>query len=826
MTALDSLELAIRDVSFNHDEHPIQRTLGVRWDVQDDVFVFVCQPKDNPMTKRGLVSTMSSVFDPCGYITPFTVRAKLLAQELWREGLGWDQPLPEGLLQKWSTWLAELVNLTVFKLPRHHPNFSPTVKDVELHIFSDASEIAFAAVAYLRYQIEDGIIVCSFLSSKSRVAPLKILSIPRLELQGALLAARLGKTLEDELKLRIDRKIHWTDSQIVLKYLNNGAKRFKPFVANRVAEILDITDGPDWRHVATNLNPADCSTRGLPVKSLTPESLWFQGPTFLSEAEENWPNSDIEPSHDLDPEDPEVKKSETLRAAMYNLAVDQPEKTDQPGPQHDLTPLIVPEDYSTLKPLLRRTAWIQRALRNFASAVPRLGHHICKEPEITAQEYEDATLHWVRAAQHDTYSMEVDSLKREDPLSPKSQLFNLMPFYDVDSQCIRVGGRLQKAPMPGDAKFQIILPAMHHVTRLIAADIHNKLWHGGQEHIIAEMRQQYWPVKARMVAKRAINGCFFCYLRKVRPRIPRMADLPPCRLDVTSGVFRQCGVDYWGPMMVKLRRSTVKRWGCLFTCMSTRAIHLELADSLESDDFLLCLRAFIGRRGHPLEMYSDNGTNFKGADKELSQCLQELNQNKIYGLLSPHKIIWHFNPPSAPHFGGAWERLVQSVKKALNTTDTVLRTALIEVEAVLNSRPLTHNSPDPSDYTALTPNHFIIGRADNKIPPTQCQEKEINSRRRWRQCQTIADKVCRRWQQEYLPKLTARDRWTEDNKSTTIGSLVMLLDEDAPRGHWELGRVIAVYPGDDGRVRAVDVKTARNTFRRPVAKICILEENV
>ena len=667
-----------------------------------------------------------------------------------------------------------------------------------------------------------------------------MLSIPRLELQGALQAARLGKTLADELKLDFSRKVFWTDSEIVLRYLQNDAKRFKTFVANRIAEILESTEKTQWRHVPTQQNPADCCTRGLSVEMLTPDSMWYQGPTFLREDDTNWPLSERSSSSDLDPDDKEVKV--TLCKTAHNVCTTDHTSTDndpiirseKPIHQYDLSSLIDHTSYSTLKPLLKRTAWLQRALHNFTAAVPRLGHKACRGVEITPEEYEDAKLHWVRVAQCESYSAELKNLKESQPLPSKSVLYNLMPFYDENSKCLRVGGRLSKAPVPRDSKFQIILPPMHHVTKLIADDMHRRLWHIGQEHLMAELRTQFWPVKARLVAKCAVRRCFFCYRRKVRPKIPRMADLPLCRLDVEAGVFNYCGVDYWGPMLVKARRSTVKRWGCLFTCMTTRAVHLELADSLESDDFLLCLRAFFGRRGHPQEMYSDNGTNFHGAEAELTRCLKELDQERIYGLLSPLKIRWHFNPPSAPHFGGAWERLVSSVKRALtitlgNTlvTNSVLRTAVVEVEGVLNSRPLTHNSPDPSDFSALTPNHFILGRADSALPPVACEDREINSRRRWRQCQVLTDRVCRRWKKEYLPKLTARDRWTEDNQSAAIGSLVLILDDgDYPRGHWELGRITATHAGDDGRVRAVDVKTSTTTLRRPVSKIAILEENV
>ncbi|XP_064632801.1 uncharacterized protein LOC135491084 [Lineus longissimus] len=221
------------------------------------------------------------------------------------------------------------------------------------------------------------------------------------------------------------------------------------------------------------------------------------------------------------------------------------------------------------------------------------------------------------------------------------------------------------------------------------------------------------------------------------------------------------------------------------------------------------------------------------ADAELVRALPDLDKDRINGLLSPLGIKWHFNPPAAPHFGGAWEHLVSSVKRALSATlkntlvtDTVLCTALIEVEAVLNSRPLTQNSPDPHDFSAMTPNHFLLGCADRKIPPVECQDREINSRRRWRQCQVIANRVCSRSKKEYLQTLTVRSRWTKDADSTTVGSLVLLVDEETPRGHWELGCITVTYRGDDGRVHAVDVKTARNTYRRPAAKVCILEENV
>ncbi|XP_064637848.1 uncharacterized protein LOC135494028 [Lineus longissimus] len=281
---------------------------------------------------------------------------------------------------------------------------------------------------------------------QARVAPLKILTIPRLELQGAVLAARLGVMLESELKVQVERRVHWSDSEVVLKYLRNDTKRFRPFIANRVSEIKDLTERESWHHVPTDQNPADLCTRGLQVSS-------FQ--------EDN--------------------------------------------------------------------------------------------------------------AQQDSFAEELDCLKREQPVGQKSRLAHAGPFYDGNSCCLRVGGRLRKASIPDEAKFQMILPTRHPVTHSLTKDTHRRLTHCGQEHVIADLRQKYWPVRAREAAKRAIKDCLLCERKKAKPCIPRMADLPASRLQVTSGPFAYCGVDYWGPMLVKERRSTVKRWGCLFTCLSTRA---------------------------------------------------------------------------------------------------------------------------------------------------------------------------------------------------------------------------------------------------------------
>ena len=826
LETIGTSEKAVQEVEFDKAEAPIQRTLGVKWNVREDFFLFVCHPKERVMTKRGVVSLVSSIYDPCGFISPFTVRAKFFIQEVWSHGLDWDEPLPIELEQKWNRWLAELEHLTSFKLPRHHVHFSTHVKDVEIHIFCDASEKGFGAIGYLRYDIGDRIIV-SFLAAKTHVAPLKVISMPRLELQGAVLGMRLGRLLEEELQLGPIAKTYWSDSMVVLQYLRNETRRFKPFVANRVTEILENSKATEWYYVPTESNPADYCTRGVRATALQPSHIWFQGPAFLRERK---PFEEIS-LPELPSGDPELKPEKI--AVMNTTTEDNSKrKSTRDKLQVDFSAVFDPTDFSTWRRLIRQTAWISRAVHNFASK--KLNQEPVVEESLTVQEHEAATQFWVRRAQQDEYVKELEALRKQEPLDARSKLLPLSPVYDAESQIIRVGGRLRKAIIPDEAKHQQILPRDHVITQLLATDAHWRIMHRGQEHLIAELRQRYWPVGVKRVARRAKTNCVLCRFLYAMPKTPKMADLPLCRVDVSKGPFSYCGVDYFGPMSVKIRRNTaIKRWGCLFTCLNTRAVHIELAESLETDDFLLCLRNFIARRGQPRKMHSDNGTNFKGANEELKQCLRKLDQSKIRGYLAPQGIEWHFNPPLAPHMGGAWERLVGSVKRALNATvgkmqvtESVLRTALIETEGVLNSRPLTHNSPDPEDFSPLTPNHFLLGRAEHNIPPDRFEDKEIDSRRRWRQSQVVADRINKRWLREYLPNLTLRQQWMRDVKSVGIGDLVLIVDEDAPRKHWEMARITDTFQGDDGRIRAVKVKTARTVLTRPVSKLAVLEENV
>ena len=309
-----------------------------------------------------------------------------------------------------------------------------------------------------------------------------------------------------------------------------------------------------------------------------------------------------------------------------------------------------------------------------------------------------------------------------------------------------------------------------------------------------------------------------------------MASLPRCRLQPYVRPFTISGLDYFGPVYVKYGQGTIKRWVLLVTCMNTRAIHLEMVYSLDTDSFLLAFRKFVSRRGSPSLCYSDNGTCLVAGERELREGIQHWNQQVIGDFMSQEKIEWRFNPPAAPHFGGVLERLVRSGKTAINAvlgkhtvSDEVLTTVLAEVEFLLNGRPLTHVSMDPQDPEPITPNHFIHGGRCMNLPPGIFEKEDITGRQRLRASQAMVNDVWKRWLREYVPDLIERRKWLRPQRNVCVNDLVLIVEKNTPRGHWPLGKVIDVTPGPDNVVRSATVKTKSGEYVRPVSKLCLLE---
>ncbi|XP_028256534.1 uncharacterized protein LOC114432614 [Parambassis ranga] len=348
--------------------------------------------------------------------------------------------------------------------------------------------------------------------------------------------------------------------------------------------------------------------------------------------------------------------------------------------------------------------------------------------------------------------------------------------------------------------------------------------------MLSRLRPRFWLPHANSLARKIISHCVFCRRMQSKPTYQKMADLPEDRIWPDLPPFSHVGIDYFGPIEVKRGRSQVKRWGVIFTCLVSRAVHLEMAHSLTTNSCINVIRRFTCRRGPVLSIRTDCGTNFIGAQRELQDALKEINHQRIQNSLLSDGVKWTFNPPHGAHHGGVWERLIRLVKKILLS---VLKqqslddeTALCEVEAILNDRPITSISSDPKDLEPLTPNHLLQLKTKQPFPPGLFVKEDLYSRRRWRQAQYLANLFWKRWIKEYLPMMQQRSKWHHERRNLHPDDLVIIADDTAPRNSWLMGRVVKTFPDAKGFVRSVLVKTRTTVLQRPISKLCLLMEAV
>lgn len=824
----DERAQGFQDIDLKMDSLPMERALGIKWCAETDQFKIKINLKERPHTRRGLLSFMSSIFDPLGFIAPVVLPAKKMLQDLCRQRYSWDDSLPEEVIKEWTRWTSDLRQLEEFGIDRciKKEAFGAPVF-AQLHHFADASEDAYGTASYLVLRSSAGETQSTLMMAKARVAPLKSPTIPRMELTAASVAVKMDKLLKKELELELHDSVYWTDSTVVLKYLNSESSRFKTFVANRVSAILQHSLASQWRYISTSQNPADHVSRGQSVEAFLKCESWLSGPEFLRCDEDQWPKNPDPGMIQVD--DPEVKR-------VQSHAI-QVQEVKEPLDQLMLY-------YSSWTKLKRAVTWylkmkdLLKELKENRKKEPNLSSkerldRFKKEFKVTRITCEDLTkaeTEIVRYAQKKRFGEDLEMLKEQQRVKKSSSLRKLNPV--LQDGLMRVGGRLSRAAMPDDCKQQVILPKDSHVTRLVLRHIHDVTAHAGRNHMLAQLRQRFWVPGANGAIRRMLSKCIVCKRLHGKAGKQLMADLPTCRVLPDDPPFTRVGVDYFGPFLVKRGRGQVKRYGVIFTCLAIRAVHLEVASSLDTDACLNAIRRFIARRGQVREMYSDNGTNFRAAESELRKMMSEWNTSKIETHLQQKGVQWHFNPPTGSHHGGAWERLIRSVRKILNATvkeqvmdEESLHTLLCEAEAIINGRPITKASSDINDLEALTPNHILLLKVKPELPPGVFSRDDQYTTRRWKQVQYLTDIFWKRWCREYLMQLQERQRWTSLERNFCVGDVVLIVDDTSPRNSWPLGRITEVFPDRRGFVRQVKVKTRTNELLRPVTKLCLLQES-
>ena len=713
----------------------------------------------------------------------------------------WDSPLPARHCEAWERWLKQLPDLEKFTVPRCLKTGIPL--RIQLHLYADASSSVYAAAAYLRCQYSQGEVSVRLICAKAHVVPVGKTSVPRLELMAAELAVRLRHQVLCAIKVPVDTVWHWTDSTSVLYWLNNDQKRLQMFVYNRVDKIRRGSDLSEWKWVPTAENPADLPTRGISVEQLRREPRWLKGPTFLTKGEEAWPQPPVLiPTSDTLRE---MKKGEQIMATYVGA---------------DMEVLFTWENYSSWQKLIRVVhrilCWRDRTRQRLGLA-PR------------GDSWRRAELALVRQVQI--------PLRPEGRVSPKQHwerlgLARMLPFQDPMGVW-RGGGRLRgNLALPPDAREPLLLPREHPAARLLLRDLHERvLKHsGGVSYLLSRLQARFWLPHARATAYRLLQLCVPCRRRQARPVRPPEGRLPPFRLPPLRGVpvaFAVTAMDCAGPFRVKRGRSYESYYLLLFTCCQVRAVRLEYLSDLSLDAFLLAFTRAHSHGVNPHTVLSDNGGNFEGANRLLRALWAALPQEELEQRRP--EIKWRFNPPYASHYGGVFERLIRAAKESLyhvlpahlSLSLEELVTAFAVVEGILNARPLGYVSSDGADAAPLTPGHFLYGAS---TAPLLLPETSSPLAKKWHSLQRMTEKYLLRFHREVRPHLQLAHSLRGGGRDLQVGDLVTFLLPSSGR-MWPLARVTEVFPGANGRVRTLEVRTGgpgARVYRRDVGDVALL----
>ena len=783
------------------------KVLGVPWDVDDDSLKFNLHMlegiEEKKITKRMLLRAVASVFDPMGVLSPIVIKLKILFQEVCKKHIDWDEFLCKEHQEMWDALMDDIRLFEDIELPRCV--IEGRMQSIDLVGFSDASEKAYAACIFIVSE-NDGKLNSHLLASKTRIAPLKALTMPRLELMAALILSRLMNRVVVELRkiCSIGRIVCLTDAAIVLAWVRGEDKQYKTFVQNRLLEIRRNVDCSNWFHVPGKENIADLPSRGcLATHLLVTEvkEIWTKGPCWLRSNFEDWP---ITKKIRLEePEDLELKENSCKSSTCFvakNLGI------------KNLSAIITPESYSSSERLFRITAWCLRFVNNCRkSKVKQCG-------ELNAEEYKFATELWIKQMQSE--------LKSELYYEKKCRSLGI---YEDENEILRCRGRIGKAKIQFDTRFPIIIPTHHYITKLIILEAHEGVYHNGVKETLAKLRSKFWIVKGRQKVKEILRRCHICkVLEGLAYPAPITCDLPEFRVEARR-VFETAGVDFCGPVYIKpmytKNYQMNKAYIALTTCASSRMVHLELTPDLSTMSYVKAQKRFIARRGYPSMMVSDNGKTFKG--------------NELKAFNAKHGIKWRFNLPKSPWWGGMFERLVRSVKRCLKKTLGKGRltyeeflTVLVEIEAVINNRPLTYIDEDDLEQP-LTPSHLFCGRRTIDKPETirkahvELTKKEAVRRNKY--LNVIVEKFWKRWKDEYLVELRQNHKMRVKPGPLKInkGDVVLIHDENKRRMEWKLGKIEELVIGGDNVVRGAVLRVRNEngvgSIQRPIQRLFPLE---
>lgn len=810
-------------LEFKETDQP--SVLGLFWDLEKDKFFYKIQSKEEKKqiwTKRKILSKIGKLYDPNGYLGPIIMRGKIIIQELWKNKMNWDEEVKGEIKGKWEEFNKDLENIHLISINRW---FGTTKRDkIQIHGFCDASEKGYGAVLFSRIRQGDKF-KTEIIASKSRVAPLKTLTIPRLELCAAHLLAKLIKSVirnfeDKQQKIKI---FAWSDSQVVYYWINKPTTiSLKIYVANRVNEIQEINNkfNIQWRWISTKENPADLISRGSTIINLKNELKWWHGPFWLHDINQNWPE---QPKfYGMENLNQKYLKDIEKELKIKTILLTKIENDELKKGNFNLI-----DAYSNLNTLKRVMAYIFRAVKNFKNLKKKNVENLSLNEENEALDY------FIRIDQQRSYPEEIKKAKNGSRIIYKG----LVLIWDQSNKFLRIDGRVVSKNLTKDEQFPILLDKEGAIVKLLVKDAHmQNNGHNATQWILQYLRKRYWVIALRNFVKGTLRKCPRCFRLKMKESNQLMSTLPNFRT-TPQRAFSTTGIDYAGPVKIRFNLGrnprTTKAWIAVFVCTVTRAIHLELVSDASTQAFIAALRRMIARRGQIRQIISDNGTNFVGANNFLKEINTRLTEEDSNSIERNCNIKWIFTTPGAPHMGGIYESAVKTVKFHLIRIigETLLTfeeysTVLAQVEALVNSRPLCALNDDVTSFNALTPAHFLIGESLVQLPDEQdFRNTPMNRLTRWNVVQRITQDFWTRWHNEYIGTLINRKKWLIEQRNFKIDDLIIIKDENLPPLRWKMGRIVQLHTGNDGLVRSITIKTSNGFLKRPVVKIGLLLAN-
>jgi len=816
----------------------LRKVLGLRWDTAKDRLLIEVKvnfsgkrkganikPDEDlediestmpeTLTKRALWRVTMGQYDLLGLVSVFLIRLKLLMRDVSHEDghvVDWDDPVSPDVQDAFVEIMKEMKNLRQVSFPR---SLKPATwrKDMLpiLMMFGDGSTQAYCSLAYARWELEDGSVTCRLIAGKTRVAPKKKISVPRLELMGAVLAVRLAKKIKDSLKIQFGATRFFTDSTAVLGMLQNDSVAFLEFVGNRVSEIKTKSDVKnEWFWIPTDLNLADMGTRSnVSVADIKEGSEYQDGKPWMKLPEQDWPAK-----LKITPPPAEEMKKGTVAATCHVVVTKEP--FIKYSSTLTRTQRVCGYVFLFLGRLRKKTTeGLQVAVKD--------GREVKSgPPPLFLQMAED---YLVEEAQRDL------DIKKLDTLMPVRKNFTDLLGYKR-SQWM-VGGRMKTKMKIGYDKAELpILDYSHPLAKLFLEEAH-QVDHGGQDNMVLRSRKRVWIVKARRIAKVVKENCFRCRLLYKRTMGQIMGPTPAHRVG-PAPVFYSTAVDLFGPLTIRdtvKKRTHGKAWGVMFTCTATSAVCLELTESYSMDSFLQTLVRFTCVHGMPARMQSDAGDQLVAAAKQMNTW----DFTKVLDWCGVHKTEWMVVPTGAQHFNGQAERMIGLAKLCLEqvlggrvATFGELATALKEAEYMLNSRPLAIKpGSDPEMLGPITPLHLMGGRASVYLPEIKL-ETMMSLTKRMQFLEETRKEFWAKWMSLIFGKMIPATKWRKEHPDLKVDDVVLMKEESVVSCDYKLGRVVEVFKGEDGHVRRAIIiykNPGESVFRRterPIHKLILV----